>query len=77
VFYPVPETGTRKTGTRLTDWRHTCKFLVPDNWYQVLVRVSPALRVEIHDLQTWLSTVYTLHSCASDGTATDNIMDTL
>jgi len=24
--------------------RHTCKFLVPDDWYQFLVRVSPALR---------------------------------
>jgi len=27
--------------------RHTCKFLVPDDWYQLLVRVSPALVLNV------------------------------
>ena len=42
VFYSVPETGTRKNWYQID--RRTCKFLVPDDWYQFLVRVSPALR---------------------------------
>jgi len=45
VFYSVQETDTRKNWYQID--RHTHQTLVPDDWYQCLVCVSPALALTL------------------------------